>query len=533
MNHFFSKIGDNCKLLFTRSSSLSKKEFRKKKKVRNRAIGYTLVSLQIILAIIFLWMLLTLNIIPNKYMLMLFIVLLLVTIYNIASQFTKAHIIGKSLAVAMSIILLIGSIYITKTNSMLNKISGTSVKTDYFSVIVLKTDVATTLSEAKYYPFGYHSSIDHANSEKVVTKINDEIKTELKTSTYSDWDSLVKALYNQNVKAIIVNESNRDDIESKFTDFDEKTKVLQVIKLESQITKTTKNVITKPFTVYIAGTDSYDNNDPSTGKNDVNIIATFNPETRQIMLVTTPRDYYIKIYTNSEKGVKIDKLTHAGTFGIDSSMNTLSNLYGIDFDYYVRINFTGTVDIVDALGGIDINSEVAFSTTADTAPVTYHFTVGNNANCNGEKTLAFCRERMAFALGDNQRGRDQMFAIQGIIAKATSPAILTNYASVMDSVSGMFVTSMPHETITTLIKDMLNNSTPWNVQTYNVTGSDLKGVPSNLYPNDPTLQKMDTTAPDYDSIHTAIELMSKVKNGEIFNVNEYLESATAGTKNGK
>lgn len=529
MNNFFSKIRANQKLLFTRSSSLSKKEFRKKKKIRNRTIGYTLVTLQSILAIIFLWMLLTLDIIPNKYMIMLFFVLLLVTAYDIASQLTKAHIIGKSLAVVLSIVLLIGSIYIAKTNNMLNKISGTSVKTDYFAVIVLNTDPATTLSEAKYYSFGYNSSIDNANSEKVITKINDELKTDLKTSTYDDWDSLVKGLYNQEVKAIILNESYRDDIESKFNDFSEKTKVLQVIKLESEITKTTKKVITDPFTIYIAGTDSYNNNNPSTGKNDVNIIATFNPETRQIMLVTTPRDYYIKIYTNSETGVKTDKLTHAGNFGIDSSMTTLTNLYGIDFDYYVRINFTGTVDIVDALGGIDINSEIAFSTTYETAPITYHFAVGNNADCDGKKTLAFCRERMAFPLGDNQRGRDQMFAIQGIIAKATSPAILTNYASVMDSVSGMFVTSMPQDTITALIKDMLNDSTPWNVQTYNVTGTDLNDVRSNLYPNDKDLQEMDTTAPDYNSIHTAIELMSKVKNGEVFNVNEYIESTTAGS----
>jgi len=529
MKHFFSKVVANFKLLFTSSSSLSKKDLKDKKKIRNRTIGYTLVTIQSIIVIIFLFGLLKLNILPNKYLIMLFLFLLLITIYNIASQFTKAHIFGKLLAVFLSIVLLIGSIYISKTNSMFSSISTVAdVKTEYFSVIVLNTDTAATLSEAQYYTFGYHASIDNVNSEKVVSKINDELTTNLKTATYDDWDALVKSLYAQNVKAIIINESYRSDIEKSSLDFNDKTKVLETIKFESKITKTTKNVISEPFTIYVAGND-----EPgainTNGKNDVNIIATFNPETRQVILVTTPRDYFIKIYTLSESGVKVDKLTHAGNFTVNSSMATLSNLYGIDLDYYLRINFTGAIGIVNALSGITIKSEVDFTTTYNTSPLTYHFVAGDNFNCDGDAALAFCRERDAFLMGDNQRGRNQMFAIQGIIAKATSPTILMNYSSVMDSVSGMFATSMQQQTMTSLIKDMLNNSTPWNVQTYNVTGISGPPARSNLYPNDPTLQAMSVTYPDSNSISTAIDLMNKIKNGEIFDVNAYLKNNSANT----
>jgi len=532
MMHFFTKITANFKLLFTPSSSLSKKDLNSKKRFRNRTIGYTLVILQSVMVIMFLMGLFKLNILPDKYMIILLIFLLLITIYNIASQFTKAHIFGKLLAIFLSIILFIGSIYIGKTNSMFSSISVADVKTDYFSVIVLNTDTAATLSEAKFYTFGYHASIDHLNSEKVVSKINDEINTTLKTVTSDDWNSLVNSLYTQNVKAIIINESYRSDIEEKFADFNDKTKVLETIKFESKIAKTTKNVINEPFTIYVAGNDEAGAINTN-GKNDVNIIATFNPETRQVLLVTTPRDYFIKIYTLSESGVKVDKLTHAGNFTVNSSMATLSNLYGINLDYYVRINFTGAVGVVNALQGITINSEVDFTTTYNTSPLTYHFVAGDSFNCDGDAVLAFCRERDAFLIGDNQRGRNQMFAIQGIIAKATSPTILTNYAGVMDSVSGMFATSMQQQTMTSLIKDMLNNSTPWNVQAYNVTGFGGDPVRSNLYPNDPLLQRMSVTYPDNNSINTAIALMNKVKTGEVFDVNSYLKTTAATTSTAK
>jgi len=513
-------------LLFTQASSLTQRDLRKKKRLRNRAIGFTLIALQVIISIVFLWMLFGLDVVPTRYMAMLVTVMVLITAYNISSQFTKAHAFGKLLAFFLIIILCTGSVYVYKTGSMLGEISGSDTQSNYCSIIVLNTDPADKLSDAKNYTFGYNESVDKITSENAISQINTQLDTTLKTSTSKDWDSLVNALYNGNVKAIILNESNRPDVVAKFKNFREKTKVIDTIKVDTKVDKNSvKNVITKPFTIYIGGTNEYGTVSTS-GLNDVNIIATFNPENRQILLVTTPRDYFIDIYTLSEKGIKKDKLTHAGNFGMAGSLTTLANLYGIDIDYYLRVNFTGAMGIVDALGGIDINSEVAFTTHHDTSIIKYNFTVGLNANCNGDKTLAFCRERMNFPNGDNQRGRNQTFAIQGILAKAKSPAILTNYASVMDAVSGFFMTSMPKETITALLKDTLNDPKAWNVQMYSVSGFEGPNVRSNLYPNDPLLSEMSVTYPDYDSINTAKELMSKVRNGDVFNVEEYLSSQT-------
>lgn len=498
---------------------------KKKKQIRNRKIGFAMILVQIIAELVFIALLLKINILPAKYMIMLSIVLILITAYNITSQLTTAHMIGKALAFLLSAALVTGSVYVYKTNGMLDMITGDDTKYEYCSVIVLNSDPATSLADTKNYGYGYNKFTDNINSEKSVEKINQKLGTGIKTSSFDDWGTLVDALYSQSVKTIIVNESYRSVITENIEGFNDKTKVIDTIKIESVQKDSKKNIVEDPFSIYIAGNDESSKLD-TFGRNDVNIIATFNPVTRQALLVTTPRDYWIDIYSLSENGIKKDKLTHAGNFGIDSSMTTLENLYATNLDYYVLVNFTGTVGIVDALGGIDIYSELKFTTTNDTAPIHYTFEAGENADCDGAKTLAFCRERHVFDDGDNQRGRDQMLAIRGMITKISSPAILTKYVSVMNSVSDMFLTSVPQNTISQLIKDMINDPTAWNVQTYNVTGKTLQNIRSRLYPNDPELQHMDVTDPDMSTVNIAKTLMSKIRNGEVINVNEYVE----GTK---
>lgn len=519
----------NLKLLFTRSSSLSRREKKKKRKIRNQFIGISFTAIQIIISIIFLFLLMKLNILPNKYMIMLIVVLFLVTAYDMISQFTKAHIIGKVLAVTLSIVLFTGSFYIAKTSSMLDSIvESSNSSTISVSVIVLSADKAQSINDAKDYKFASHMIIDKVNSDKAITQINDKLDTSIKVSTYAEWNSLVNGLYNKEINAIILNEAYRSAIQETFPDFDTTTKVIETITIQNQsaIKAVEKNVSQEPFTIYIAGNDEYGTKIAETGKNDVNIIATFNPKTKQAILVTTPRDYYVTL-DNLAGNTGLDKLTHAGNFGIQGSMTALQNLYGINLDYYIKVNFTGAVGIVDALGGITLDSEKNFTTTPDTAPVPYTFVVGPNENCDGDKVLAFCRERQIFANGDNQRGRNQMIAIKGIVAKATSPSIIKNYSAVLDSVSNMFVTNMPSNTISELVKDTLNDKSTWNIQTYNVTGTgstkycQLFGFYASVM------------LPDYSTVNNAIELMSKIQNGDVFNIEQYLnskvESSSAAT----
>ena len=504
-----SKIDFN--LLFAHSTTLNPREKKKKRKLWNRYIGIALVVIQIIISIMFMFSLFHLNIVPTKYLIILIVVLILITVFNWISQYSKANIFGKIISVLLSIVLLTVFIFVSKASNTLYGLSKPlTATTSHISVIVLASDSAQELKDAKSYKFGYNSVIDKSNTDKAITQINQKLGSTIDTSASVGWNELVKALYNQGVNAIIFNEAYRSAIEETYPDFSTKTKVIDdSIALENKnsiVAPADLNVSKDSFSIYIAGNDQY-GSISSEGRNDVNIIATFNPKTRQALLVTTPRDYYITL-ENQAGNTGLDKLTHAGQFGILGSITALQKLYGMNLDYYLKINFTGTTELVDALGGITIDSEVAFNSTWKP----YSYVVGPN-NCNGDQTLYFCRERYAFSDGDFQRGRDQTFAIKGIIAKASSPAIITNYSAVLNSVSSLFETNMPTDTITTIIKDTINSSTPWNIQTYNVSGT---GASGDSYFFD--LHDMSVVLPDYNTVTTAKDYMNRIRNGETFQV---------------
>lgn len=253
------------------------------------------------------------------------------------------------------------------------------------------------------------------------------------------------------------------------------------------------------YTIYISGIDTRGDMTASS-LSDVNIILTVNTRTKQILMVSTPRDYYVPLSISN--GVP-DKLTHAGIYGVNVCMDTLEMLYDIDINYYFRLNFGGFIKIIDALGGITINSDYDFDSKNVAG---YHFNKGENM-VNGEAALAFCRERYSFSEGDRQRGRNQMAVIQGVVNKITSPELLKNYLSVMDSLEGCFETNIPYETISSLVKDQLDKGGSWEVLSYSADGTGDNQKPYSMS------QTAYVMVPDTATVDKARSLMQKVREG--------------------
>ena len=236
-----------------------------------------------------------------------------------------------------------------------------------------------------------------------------------------------------------------------------------------------------------------------------------NPNTHQVLLVTTPRDYYVQIPGIS--GDMRDKLTHAGIYGVDASMSTLGQLYNTSIEFYARVNFTSLVEMVDALGGIDVISEQAF-TTSDDSGLVMDVIHGEN-HFNGEQALAFARERQNVDGGDFQRGRNQQAVITAMIKKAISPAILTGANGLLNSVSGNVDTNMSTEQIQTLVKNQLSEGGAWNIKSMSAEGMgdtqecfSMVGTP--LY----------VTQPDQNSVAAIQTAIAAVKAGETFSDSE-------------
>ena len=266
------------------------------------------------------------------------------------------------------------------------------------------------------------------------------------------------------------------------------------------------NKITKePFVIYLSGVDTRGELTEN-ARSDVNILAAVNPVTKRVALVNTPRDYYVDLAGTSSK----DKLTHAGLYGVETSMATLGNLYGVNVDHYIRINFAGFISIIDALGGVDVYSDQAFTSVGSPGyydPTT--FVEGWN-HLDGKSALAFARERHAFASGDIQRGINQMKVIDAMLNKIKSPALLMGFSKIMDAAADCFVTSFSQDQISALVRMQLSDFAEWDIESYTVTGTSSSSTKCYSAKG----QKLYVMKPDDASVSKAREMIASVLGGE-------------------
>ena len=260
------------------------------------------------------------------------------------------------------------------------------------------------------------------------------------------------------------------------------------------------NKITKePFVIYLSGVDTRGELTEK-ARSDVNILAAVNPVTKRVVLINTPRDYYVDLAGTSDK----DKLTHAGLYGVETSMETLGNLYGVNVDHYIRINFAGFISIIDALGGVDVYSDQAFTSVG--SPGYYDptaFVEGWN-HLDGKAALAFARERHAFASGDIQRGINQMKVIDAMLNKIKSPALLMGFSKIMDAAADCFVTSFSQDQISALVRMQLSDFADWDIESYTVTGSSSTSTKCHSAKG----QKLYVMLPDDASVSKAKEMIA-------------------------
>lgn len=489
-----------------------KNKYTPKKAVK--ILLYCVEIIQILLGIVFFAYFYKMNMWPIKYLVYVFIITVVVLVaVLILKRWKWGCIVSLILSTAIIVVQCIGCYYVYITNNTLNKITGSvNKRTNIICVLVLKDNEAESIEDAKDYTFGILDSIDRDNTDATISKINDKVGKEIETEKYDNYLNLAASLYSGNADAIIINNAFVDIISDfdGYTNFEYEIKsIFSNVITEEETTveePTTEQVseevpfdITKDtFHVYLSGIDT--TGDVTTkSRSDVNIIMSINPTTRQILLLSTPRDYYVPLSISN--GVK-DKLTHAGLYGVEVSMETLEMLYGIDIDYFVRMNFTGFTDIVNALGGIEVYSEYSFSADG------FYYNSGYNT-LNGEAALRFARERHSFASGDNQRGKNQMEVIKAVIYKVENSNLLDDYAAILNSVSNCMQTNMTTKEISKLVKMQLNTETPWNVVSYSVTG-----MGQSQYTYTVPGMRAYVMEPDTETVNSAKALLKRVEAGK-------------------
>lgn len=478
--------------------------------------GAVITIIVIMLSVVFMGLLAMTKMIPTIYMLIIGIVLavLAAIIWLLVwrTRYMGRFIGGTIFAVILVAILGFGGFYINKTRTAISDISSVTTEVTQIAVYVKSDDAADSVEATKGYNYGILSSLDRENTDGAVEHLKSEFGTDVQTTEYAGLTELADGLLNGEVNAMLMNSaylSVYEDMDG-YTDFGTKVKEVGTVDVETEIQAAAEEAPVEPittanggkvYTIYLSGIDTRGEM-TAKSRSDVNIIATVNTDTHEILLVSTPRDYYVPLSISNGAP---DKLTHAGIYGIDVCMDTLGMLYDIDINYYFRINFGGFVKVIDALGGITVDSDFDFDSKNILG---YHFNKGENY-VNGEQALVFARERYAFQEGDRQRGKNQMAVIRGVVKKALSPEILTSYSSILSSLDGCFGTNITYEEIAQILQQQLSNGGDWTIVSYSVDGTGATEKPYSMS------QKAYVMVPNYDTVDKAKSLMEKVRNGEV------------------
>lgn len=478
-------------------------EDKKKNKGLGQFIGKVICIIQLMVSIGFGILLWHSGLLPNKYLIPIFISLLVLFGITFGLQFlrNKGYIVGIVLSLIISLLLSYGIYSLSTANKFLKDVSGAKYKTDNMVAVVLNDDPAKTLEDAKSYTFGTQTTTDVENTKKMIAEMEKELGSSITVKEYDNIQDLGNAILTGEVESGIYNESMSGILQETVEGYDGTTRVLYQYGIHTEVEEQQPADITKAFSIFISGID-VSGPISTNSRSDVNIIMTINPETKKILLTTTPRDYYVTIPDVS--GTARDKLTHAGIYGVDASIKTLENLYGIDIAYYARVNFDSVIKIVDVVGGVDVNSEEAFTTTIDG----YNIVQGMN-HLNGKQTLAFVRERYNVAGGDNQRGLNQQKVITAILQKVMTPSMIVQVDSLLSSVEGSFQTNMTHEEMQELIKNQISAGLDFDIQSVAATGTGGRDVCFST-----GAQELYVTYPDDNSINEIKTRLNEVIDGQ-------------------
>ena len=486
------------------------------KNTKNRIPSILIGTLLMIALMLFMAIMIKIQLLPMKYILLMGGLFLLyagiIILLTWDARRVGSLITGCILTMLLLIALMIGTPYLTKALDTLDTITTVEVEVAYVGVYVQNDSLHETLTDLEGGSIGILAVQDRSNTDKTLEQVKKELNT-VTVEEYSNLKELADGLVQGEVDAILLNKAFLDLLAEMdgYKDVRSQLRDIYQYKAETVIKKTVKKDDAKDrdnlsnknndrvFTMYISGIDSREGM-IAMSRSDVNILATVNVDKRQVLLVSTPRDYYVPLSISN--GVP-DKLTHAGIYGVDVSMETLEMLYDTEIDYFFRVNFSGFENIIDALDGITVNSEHEFVSVDG-----YYYNQGENY-LDGAAALSFARERYAFEDGDNQRGKNQMAVIKAVIEKAMSPSLLMNYADIMASVSGSFETSMPYDAIAELVRDMLDNGFDWNIVSASVSGTGDYQIPYSL------ATEAYVMIPDQATVDAVIAKIDQVKNGEI------------------
>ena len=443
----------------------------------SKALSILLSIVLVISSFYLLYQVIRLNVLPSKFLFPLTIgVVVLDAIFILLLIYFSKNVVSKIICILLTLFICaascMGGYYISKTQGALSNITSVAKHAkNTVSVVVKESSSIKNKSQLNGVSVGT-LRLNEQGSKKALKELSSE-GIVLNQTEYDSMTALLEAFYNGEVDSIIINESSRSQIldMEAYSNFDSNTRVVYQTSYKvknNDSASSVSDITSKPFNVLISGSDTRGGFDEN-GRSDVIMVATVNPKTHTILLTSVPRDFYVTTACDAGDGCMqgaLDKITHTGIHGTNTTKRTVEQLLGIEINYTFKVGFDTVTELVDILGGVDVYVEPGYATT------TSEFSVHEGVNhLNAQQALAFARERYSYTEGDRQRTKNQQQVLMGIVKEATKPSVITNYAAIMDTMANTFSTTMSNEEITALIKYQLNNNPTWKMEQYMVDGT--------------------------------------------------------------
>ena len=450
---------------------MSSRTNRKQKRTSNRSWGMVNVGLTILYAILALVLLFTMfnyNFLSFRFLnIIITIGLLVVLAISIFLQKTKkSPLVTTVVLVIFSLVSLVGIFGFKQMIDITNRMNQTAAFSEVeMSIVVPKESDIKDVSQLTSVQAP--TKVDKNNIETLMSALKKDKKVDVKVDDVASYQEAYDNLKSGKSKAMVLSGSYASLLESVDSNYASNLKTIYTYKIKKKNSNSAKQVDSKVFNIYISGIDTY-GSISTVSRSDVNIIMTVNMNTHKILLTTTPRDAYVKISGGGAD--QYDKLTHAGIYGVETSEQTLENLYGIKIDYYARINFTSFLKLIDQLGGVTVHNDQAFTSLHGK----FDFPVGD-IQMNSEQALGFVRERYSLDGGDNDRGKNQEKVISAIVNKLASLNSVSNFTSIVNNLQDSVQTNMSLDTINALANTQLDSGSKFTVTSQAVTGTGSTG----------------------------------------------------------
>lgn len=511
---------------------MSKKE-KNKNPNRKSPLIRVISIISILLAIALIIKVIKIDILPLNFEItilgaVLLLTLILFIFYNFTSHSKIARVFGGFMIIVVTLSYGLGYFYLYKTAGMLSTIStsssGSGTKlgslsdemTNNVSVIVMKSSNYNSLKDLSGKKIGTTSELDAKSTEKCLTDIKKSI--DFDQEDYPNYNQEMTDLYDGRIDGVILDESSRGIVYEQFLNISQVTKVVHTTSYKAPRehaivdSKHPVDVTKDPFTIYFSGNDSF-GDIQETSRTDSNMLVTVNPKTHRILMTSIPRDYYVPVACAEDAadgcpdGQK-DKLTHTGLYGVQTTINTIEDFMDVDINYCVRVNFSSLTNIVDAIGGVDVTVGKGLAVDQFYTDDTIGGVVEGENHLDGQKALAYARERYAYEDGDLQRVKNQQQVLKAIIKKVKSPSMLLKYASLIDAIGSAIETNMPSSSITNFVKFQLASNSSWKFESYLMVGDTGMEFSPSLG------DTASVTYQDRGSIETAHDKIEAILNGE-------------------